>query len=204
MATQLHPADVPKVFGVATNGQGIRDLQALEVSLLKDGQITGLNGVPLAAAADRELPALCLLGELPYFAAGVPNPKASKAVLEVFTSMARIELDMSELKQQAAAVEKALLQLLEKLEEASRDQSDTSDDSIDAEGAEDETVGEIAEPEKAHASTLDPADRRRIEAMFTQAIADHAKAFALKQELDRLGVFKQYEDRFLDLFRKGQ
>jgi uncharacterized protein len=28
-----------------------------------------------------------------------------------------------------------------------------------------------------------------------------AKAFELKQELDRLGVFKEYEDRFLDLFR---
>ena len=33
---------------------------------------------------------------------------------------------------------------------------------------------------------------------------DRAKAIELKQELDRLGVFKDYEDRFLDLFKKAK
>jgi hypothetical protein len=35
------------------------------------------------------------------------------------------------------------------------------------------------------------------------AAKDRSKAFELKQELDRLGVFKEYEDRFLDLFKKS-
>jgi hypothetical protein len=38
--------------------------------------------------------------------------------------------------------------------------------------------------------------------LFNQANQDRSKAFELKQELDRLGVFKDYEDRFLDLFKK--
>ena len=37
--------------------------------------------------------------------------------------------------------------------------------------------------------------------MFEQAALDPAKAFELKRELDRLRVFKDYENRFLDLFR---
>ena len=39
--------------------------------------------------------------------------------------------------------------------------------------------------------------------MFAKAREDRAKAFELKEELDRLGVFDQYEDRFLDLFKTG-
>ena len=51
--------------------------------------------------------------------------------------------------------------------------------------------------------TLDPETRQRIEALFDQVARDRGKAVRLKRELDRLGVFDQYEDRFLDLFRKG-
>jgi hypothetical protein len=46
-------------------------------------------------------------------------------------------------------------------------------------------------------------DRLRIEERFAISQKDRTKAFELKQELDRLGVFKDYEDRFLDLFRKS-
>ena len=45
-------------------------------------------------------------------------------------------------------------------------------------------------------------DRIRIEQSFERAAADRSRAYELKNELDRLGVFKDYEDRFLDLFRE--
>lgn len=212
MATQLHPSDTPRSVGIATTGEGIRDLQALEVKLLKEGQISGLNGVLLAAAAERTIPGVCLLGELPFFAGAVPNPKASMAVLEVFTSLAGIEIDMTELKEQAKAVEKALLQMLEKLQETAQQQASEEGFTVESEEeAENGAVVDEHEEESAEetkqspaAPKLDLAARQRIESLFTAAAEDQAKAFALKQELDRLGVFKQYEDRFLDLFRKGQ
>jgi hypothetical protein len=50
---------------------------------------------------------------------------------------------------------------------------------------------------------IGPADRQRLEGLFQEAARDRSKAFELKQELDRLGVFKEYEDRFLDLFKKA-
>ena len=47
-------------------------------------------------------------------------------------------------------------------------------------------------------------DRERIERLFEQAKQDRSTAYELKRELDRLEVYREYEDRFLDLFKKPQ
>jgi hypothetical protein len=47
---------------------------------------------------------------------------------------------------------------------------------------------------------LGDEDSERVERLFREARGDRAKAFELKRELDRLGVFARYEDRFLNLF----
>ena len=47
------------------------------------------------------------------------------------------------------------------------------------------------------------AEDKRIEELFDVAKRDRSKAFELKRELDRLELFKEYEDRFLDLFKKA-
>lgn len=44
--------------------------------------------------------------------------------------------------------------------------------------------------------------RRVIEDLFQQVRNGELEAVELKKELDRWGVFKEYEDRFFDLFRK--
>jgi len=49
---------------------------------------------------------------------------------------------------------------------------------------------------------LTPEDHARLDKLFDEAGGDRKKAFELKQELDRLKVFKEFEDRFLDLFKK--
>lgn len=207
LATQLHPSDAPRVFGVATQPALIDEFRTLEMAILQEGQISGLNGVLLAAAAERSLPAICLMGELPYFAAAVPNPKASLAVLEAFATMAGIEVDFSELREQAEAVERGLIELLEKLEEAARQQAEASGEEgftvpDVAISAKEEEAGKSSDSKKA--PELDAKAKQRIEALFAAAGEDRNRAFQLKQELDRLGVFKHYEDRFLDLFRKAE
>ena len=40
-----------------------------------------------------------------------------------------------------------------------------------------------------------------LEQLFADAKKDRSRAYFLKQELDRLKVFREYEDRFLDLFK---
>jgi hypothetical protein len=165
------------------------------VKVLEDGQIGGLNGVLLGVAAEEGLTGACFLGEMPHIFAQLPFPKGSMAVLEVFATLTGLTLDMTELARQAETVEEQLGELLERVQEQVKEQLRDRDDPAD-----DEPESEPEEPEGE--PTPPDADTSRLEELFAQAAADRSKAFELKRELDRLGVFAKYEDRFLDLFRK--
>lgn len=190
MATQMRPDNPSRVFGAATDDQGLEELKRLELELLKDGHIGGLNGVLLGAAAERNLRGTCLLGEMPHIFTQLPFPKASLAILEVFATIAGIELDFTELKEQVHLAEQQFGELLAQVEKAYGPQFQPEED-------------EGYRPEPAEEERLSPADEKRIENLFEQAEKDRSKAFELKREMDRLGVFKDYEDRFLDLFKKN-
>lgn len=198
MATQMHPEHESRVFAAATDQTNLDELKRLELTVLQEGRIGGLNGVLLGAAAEAGLPGACLLGEMPHIFTQMPFPKASLAILEVFTAMARIELDLSELQEQARAVNEKLGELLARLEEQYRQQTgEETEDNEFEEGLVSDTIEQEPPPE------ISEENRQRIEAMFDRAKEDRSKAFELKQELDRLGLFKEYEDRFLDLFKKA-
>ena len=199
MATQLHPSHDPRVFGVATNETVLQNLSTLEVEILKEGQISGLNGVLLAAGAERKIPGICLMGEIPFFAAGVPNLKASGAILNIFNSLADVTLDFTELNNQAKQFDNVILLLLEKMKETARQQSDQEGFSV----PEFDTSDDDDDSDEPKDSVLDDAVRKRIDLLFEGAMKDRDRAFQLKEELDRLGVFAQFENRFLDLFKKA-
>jgi proteasome assembly chaperone (PAC2) family protein len=189
MATPMHPERASRVFGAATDEESLAELKRLELEILEDGQIGGLNGVLLGVAAESGLRGACLLGEMPHIFAQLPYPKASLAVLEAFSTIANIRIDLGELSEQAKEVEKKLGELLEKVEEALEQQQEAPD--------EEEVVQVESEEEGAS-----PEDEQRIEQLFGQAEQDRSKAYELKRELDRLDLYKDYEDRFLDLFKK--
>jgi proteasome assembly chaperone (PAC2) family protein len=191
MATQMNPEHSSRVFGAASDNDSLEELKRLELELLQDGNIGGLNGVLLGAAAEGGLRGTCLLGEMPHIFSQLPFPKASLAILEVFITIARIDLDFTELKEQVRVMEQQLGELLAQVEKAYGSQSGTEE--------EEGYRSESAEEQEAK-----PVDQKRIEELFERAVKDRSKAFELKQELDRLGVFKDYEDRFLDLFKKAE
>jgi uncharacterized protein len=194
MATQMHPEQRSRVFAAATDDDYLQDLKHFELEVLEDGQIGGLNGVLLGGAVEAGLRGACLLGEMPHIFNQLPFPKASLAILEVFASHAGIELDLGELAELARASEEQLGELLARVEkEFGRHRAQSEEEGFELESSE------PLEQEKP-----DAADRDRIESLFEQATRDRSKAFELKQELDRLGFFKEYEDRFLDLFKKPE
>jgi hypothetical protein len=147
--------------------------------------------VLLGAAAEAKLPGACLLGEMPHVFTQFPFPKASLAILEAFSTMSGVELDLTELSEQANVMEEQLGDLLARVEQRMGEQPDEDDN--------DEEGYKLDQPEDVGTSA---ADRERIERLFELAGKDRSKAFELKQFLDRLGLFKDYEDRVLDLFRK--
>jgi proteasome assembly chaperone (PAC2) family protein len=188
MPTQMHPEHRARVFGAATDAESLEELKRLELEILQDGHIGGLNGVLLGAAAESGLRGACLLGEMPHIFSQLPFPKASLAILEVFTTITGIELDFSELAEQSQIMEQQLGELLSRVEKAYGPQFASEEEGYSPEPTEEERLGD--------------AEQERLEKLFEQAQKDRSKAFELKQELDRLGVFKEYEDRFLDLFKK--
>jgi len=194
MATQMRPEQPSRVFSAATDQVTLGELKHLELDLLDEGRISGLNGVLLGVAAEQGLHGCCLLGEMPHLFAQLPFPKASLAVLNVFTKFAQIDLDMAELKEQADAMEEQLSGLLSKIEQAVAEQQAESE----GDGEEKESWETPVEEEPK----LSPEEEQKVERLFEQARLDRSKAYELKRTLDRLDVFKDYEDRFLDLFRK--
>lgn len=204
MATRMHPEHRSRVFAAASNADALNELRQLELDVLEEGHIGGLNGVLLGAALEAGLPGVCLLGEMPHIFAQVPFPKASLAILEVFTTLSGIEIDLSELAEKAREVDQQLGELLAKVEEEYGHRK--SDEEIADEGdAEEVEEQEEEQPEPPPAPTRrGRMHRERIEALFEAAAKDRSKAFELKQELDRHGLFKEYEDRFLDLFKKPE
>jgi len=186
MATPMRPGQASHVFGAAADEESLAQLKELDLQIVEEGYIGGLNGVLLGVAAESGLRGACLLGEMPHVFAQLPYPKAALAVLETFAQIAGLAIDMAELREQAEAMDNKLDELLTQIEQAVNEQETAPDSSA-------------AEPDDA---SLDPEDERRIERLFEQARKDRSKAYELKRELDRLGVFRDYEDRFLDLFKK--
>jgi len=191
MATRMHPEHESRVFAAATDEHNLGEMRELELEILENGQIGGLNGLLLGAASEADLHGACLLGEMPHILAQFPFPKASLAILEVFQKITGIDFDLSELAEQVLAFQDQLGEVLARIEEQSEVDDDDDEDEVDEEGY----VTEAEEEEKVSAP-----DRDRIEELFDRAEKDRSKAFELKGELDQLGLFKEYEDRFLDLF----
>jgi uncharacterized protein len=188
MATQMHPGDDSRVFGAATDEENLVELKRLQLEILEDGHIGGLNGVLLGVAGERGLHGACLLGEMPHVFAQLPFPKASLAVLKAFTAIAGINIDYTEMSQQAKHMDKELGKLMAQMEANAEQQSPADEETIQQEPSGGEGIG--------------PEDREHIEQLFEQAGRDRSNAYELKRELDRLAVYKEYEDRFLDLFKK--
>lgn len=187
MGTSMELKDDARVFGAATDAEGVDELRNLNLNLFDDGTIGGLNGVLAGVAAEHGIRGACLLGEMPGALPLLPFPKASLTVLEVFTAIAGITVDLDELREQGRLVEQRIDELIERIGEEPEDPD-----------------GREAEPDddlESSESKLGIKDEQRIEELFDHAEHDRSKAYELKAELDRLGIFNRYEDRFLDLFK---
>src|SRR5262245_39611401 len=191
MATQMHPQHEPRVFGAATSEATLAEVKRHKLEIQDEGNISGLNGIVLGVAAESGLSGACLLGEMPHLFSQLPFPAASLAVLKAFTKMAQIDLDLTELAEQAQAMGEKLGEILTTIEHTMQQQM----------GQEEDEEEEFTPP--AEEPRVSPVDEARIERLFTQSRQDKAKAYELKQFLDKLDVFKDYEDRFLDLFKKS-
>lgn len=121
--TRIHHADPPRVWAVPNTPLLMEQLSKLENTVLMSqvegregrGSITGLNGLILGVAQKRRFPAVCLMGEVPYYlqASPWPFPKASKAVLEVLSQILSIQIDLTVLDRMGEKIEHNIDRFLE-------------------------------------------------------------------------------------------
>jgi hypothetical protein len=182
------------VWFAATHPELRESLKKYNLNMLSDGQISGMNGLFLGIAKREGFKGFCLLGEMPLYTIQIENPRASQAVLKVFVKIFDIHIDFSGLVEQAHKMEAEIDKLLDYLKTGTPGQP--------------APIGEeeIEKIKKAlsQLTKLPASVKEKIEKMFCDAMADLKKAHELKAELDKWNVYKEYEDRFLDLFRKGK
>jgi proteasome assembly chaperone (PAC2) family protein len=182
------------VWFTSTSQEINNRLKKYNIQLLSEGHISGLNGLFLGIAKKEGLEGFCLLGEIPLYTIQIENPKASRVVLEVLAKILNIEVDFSDLTNQGHAMENQINSLL---------------DTLKLGGAA--TPGPIGEEEiekikksLSQLTKLPFSVKEKIDKLFTQAKDDISKAGELKGELDKWNVYKEYEDKFLDLFKKNK
>lgn len=98
----------PKVYGAGTSKGMTDSLTENGVTLMKDGGISGMNGLLIGVAALRGLEGACLLGETSGY---VVDAGASKAVLELLAKVVGLPIDTSQLKEKAEETQKLISQL---------------------------------------------------------------------------------------------
>jgi proteasome assembly chaperone (PAC2) family protein len=121
--TTIHHTAKPRVWAVPNSRTLIPEIKQYKNTVLMSeiegmdgaGAITGLNGMLLGVAKDRQIEAICLMGEVPYYLQGAPwpYPKASISVLEVLGRILNVSLDLSELTEMAARAQANIEQILE-------------------------------------------------------------------------------------------
>lgn len=183
-----------EVWGVATHKRLIEDLKHYNIKTMNTGQISGLNGLFLGVAKERGLSGMCLLGEIPLYTIQIENPKGSRAILEKISVMLNIKMDFAELNLAAKLMEEEIEKLIDYIK-ASPEEKARPIGQEEIEKIKNMLAAQSKIPESA---------KKKIEELFTQTVHDISKAQALKNELDKWNVYKEYEDRFLDLFKRKE
>ncbi|MCX8191332.1 MAG: PAC2 family protein, partial [Nitrososphaerales archaeon] len=92
----------PKVYVTATSAELLKILEGQDVTITNEGTITGMNGLILGLAKLRGMKGLCLLGETSGY---IIDARASKTILEVFTRILKLNVDMTALEERAKEME---------------------------------------------------------------------------------------------------
>lgn len=182
----------PRVWFVATNSFLVASLKKEGLNELKEGQISGMNGLFLGNAKKAGLHGFCILSEIPLYTIQIENPKASLAALSVLTRIINVDIDFSDIKEQARTIEEEINKLLDYLK-LNSPASPIGEEEI-----------EKIKKSLSQLTKLPGSIKEKIEDLFTQVESDISKAYELKGELDKWNVYKEYEDRFLDLFKKNK
>lgn len=193
MPLPIEHTQVPGVHVAATKKDIFEIFANMDVKLMLTGQISGLNGLILGVAKEKGLEGVCLLGEIPLYTIQIENPMASMAALSVLAQALHIPLDLSDLQKRADQINQEIEHLIDYLKNPQEQEEEKPID---------EKEIDILKKGLSESASLPDSAKQRIAELFKQAKRDLSRAIELKKELDNWNVYEQYEDSFLDLFKK--
>lgn len=193
MPAPIEHTQAPRVWFTTTSAELNSVFKKHDLNLLSQGQVSGMNGLLLGMAKKEGLSGVCLLGEIPLYAIQIDNPRAVHAVLKVLSTILDVQIDYSGIIEQARIMDEEINKLLDFLKGGPQVDSPIGEEEIEKIR---HSLGQLTK--------LPLSVKEKIDKLFEQARTDILKAGELKLELDRWSVYKEYEDRFLDLFKKGK
>lgn len=181
----------PAVLLAVTKKELMNEFKSIGLKPLSMGEINGLNGLLLGVAKLAHIEGVCLLSEVPLYTMHIENPQGALAVLGIIEIILKLKIDFTDLINAVKLQEEEIGRLVDYLKIST----------INNEPIDEGEIDKIKSGLAAYTKLPDSA-KQNIEVLFREAGEDIAKANLLKQELDKWSVYKEYEDRFLDLFRK--
>lgn len=195
MLSSIEHTQMPKAWFAVTHQRLIAEFQGIDIRPLESGQVSGLNGMFLGITKKNKIEGACLLGEIPFYAVQIENPRSAWVVLNALSKFLDIKLDLNELSLAGKVMEEEITKLIDHVKDPllhdDQDHPITSED-----------VDKMRHMLATH-SQIPNSAKRQIEDLFQLAEKDLSCAVELKKKLDEWNAYKDYEDRFLGLFKKG-
>jgi uncharacterized protein len=193
VAMPMSHSEPSQLYCVANTRTFLPTVSSCGAAPMEGGRISGMPGVLLGAAETAGLNAACLLASVPPYATSFPYPKGSLEIVKAVAVLLGMDIDLDEIESAVASTDRVLGNVLSRIRSQFREQEPEIED-------EEEQFEPEPQPQPAPPP---PHVRIRIEELFQEVADDKSKAPVLKEELDRWGLFDEYEDRFLDLFSPG-
>lgn len=212
--TNILHLDTPKIYYATTSSlKAIPYFSKLNLQKLSFGIVEGMNGVILSTAKELGIDGICLFVEIPFYTVDMYNPQCAIKILTLLDELFSFELTYDKVYKDIKLLDERLRttfsdlnlkaqQLFSQFEQDKQKSKNRQKIIEDIEG----NISGITfeELKKRLKFSLPQSAKNKINELFKLASENIEYAKQLKEELDRWGVYKEYEDKFLALFLKDK
>ncbi|MDG5815309.1 PAC2 family protein [Chitinispirillales bacterium ANBcel5] len=182
----------------AANSKRIsKELRDNGISPLMSGEINGLPGAVPVIASSKGLDSACILATMPVYAGNFTYPKAALPVISSISDIINCSIDLDEVKKNTDNLNGQFEQIESQIKEQLPNLLGGEKRELQKELEQITSESIISEQD-----IINRNQSEKIEQMFEQVKKDRSKGIELKKLLDEMGVYRDYEDRFLDLFNE--
>jgi predicted ATP-grasp superfamily ATP-dependent carboligase len=201
----LH-TDEPKIYIAKTSSEIQLPTKIENLKKLNFGIIEGMNGVLLTTAKEFDINGVCFLSEIPFYTMDMINPQAAEKILNILNQIFSLNIKLDKVKQDIIFMDERIKTTFTNLNEKAQMLFSQIQDFNKTYNKKYSSSSGITfeELKKRIKFSLPESAKNKINELFKLASENIEYARQLKQELDRWGVYKEYEDRFLSLFLKNK